>query len=108
VTSGLVAVVFSTMVFMNPIGMRMAFGTPLTLRMLVAATLGVGGVALLFVPEIDAARHGGRAALGIAVALGATVVATIGNLIAVRNHKVGLPTFPATAWGMFYGALSAR
>jgi drug/metabolite transporter (DMT)-like permease len=107
VTSGLVAVVFSTIVFMNPIGMRIAFGTPLTLRMLAAATLGVGGVALLFVPEIDAARHGGRAALGIVVAFGATVLATIGNLLAARNHKVGLPTFPATAWGMLYGALSA-
>lgn len=107
VASGLVAVVFSTIVFMNPIGMRIAFGAPLTLRMLVAATLGVGGVALLFVPEIDAARHGGHALLGIVVAFGATVIATIGNLFAVRNHKVGLSTFPATAWGMLYGALTA-
>ncbi len=107
VASGLVAVVFSTIVFMSPVGMRLAFGAPLTLRTLVAATLGVGGVALLFVPELDAARHGGSAALGIAYALSATVLATVGNLIAVRNHKAGLPTFPATAWGMAYGALVA-
>ena len=107
VASGLVAVVFSTIVVMSPVGMRLAFGAPLTWRTLVAAALGVGGVALLFVPELDAARHGGSAALGIAFALGATVLATIGNLIAVRNHQAGLPTFPATAWGMAYGALVA-
>jgi drug/metabolite transporter (DMT)-like permease len=107
VASGLVAVVFSTIVFMNPIGTRFAFGTPLTARTLLAAALGVAGVALLFVPEIDAARHGGSAALGIAFAFGGTVIATAGNLIAVRNHNEDLPTFPATAWGMAYGALTA-
>ena len=107
VASGLVAVVFSTIVFMNPIGTRFAFGTPLTARTLLAAALGVAGVALLFVPEIDAARHGGSAALGIAFAFGGTVIATAGNLIAVRNHNEDLPTFPTTAWGMAYGALTA-
>ncbi|MEO8507234.1 MAG: EamA family transporter [Betaproteobacteria bacterium] len=107
VASGLVAVVFSTIVFMSPVGMRLAFGAPLTWRTLIAATLGVGGVALLFAPELDAARHGGSAALGIAYAFAATVLATVGNLIAVRNHKAGLPTVPATAWGMAYGVLAA-
>jgi drug/metabolite transporter (DMT)-like permease len=28
-------------------------------------------------------------------------------MIAVRNHNAGLPTFPTTAWGMAYGALTA-
>lgn len=46
-TSGLVAVLFSMVVFMIPIGARGLFGTPLTMRTLVAATLGVLGVALL-------------------------------------------------------------
>ncbi len=107
VPSGLVAVVFSTIVFMNPIGAHFVFGTPLTMRTLVAAALGVAGVALLFLPELEAARHGGSAALGIAFGLGGTVIATAGNLIAVRNHKVGLATFPTTAWGMAYGTLTA-
>jgi drug/metabolite transporter (DMT)-like permease len=104
VASGLVAVVFSTIVFMSPIGMRIVYGEPLTVRTLVAATLGVAGVGLLFLPELDAARRGGQAALGIGIALGATAIACIGNLVAVRNHRAGLPTFPATAWGMAYGA----
>ena len=107
VPSGLVAVVFSTIVFMNPIGMRFSFGTPLSARMLFAATLGVAGIALLFLPELTAARSGGAAGLGVAFALIGTVVATIGNLVAIRNHDAGIPTFPGTAWGMAYGALTA-
>ena len=107
VTSGLVAVLFSTIVFMNPLGMRLAFGTPVTARALIAATLGVGGVALLFLPELGQATQGGSAGYGVALALGATVIACGGNLIAIRNHNAGIPTFPGTAWGMAYGALSA-
>ena len=105
VASGLVAVVFSTIVFMSAIGMRLVFGEPLTVRTLLAAALGVTGVALLFLPQLSAAREGGSAALGIGIALVATAFATVGNLIAVRNHRVGLPTLPVTAWGMLYGAL---
>jgi len=107
VPSGLVAVVFSTIVFMAPVGMRLAFGTPLTLRTLFAAVLGVGGVALLFLPELDAARRGGRAAMGVGFGLLGTALAAVGNVVAVRNHNAGLPTLPVTAWGMGYGALTA-
>lgn len=106
-TSGLVAVLFSTIVFMNPIGARLAFGTPLTARMLVAATLGVTGVGLLFLPELRAAGAGGQAALGIAFGLGATAIASSGNLTAARNQRAGIPVLPGIAWGMGYGALVA-
>ena len=105
VASGLVAVVFSTIVFMSPIGMRVFYGEALTVRTLVAAAMGVTGVALLFLPELSAARQGGSAAMGITIALVATVFAAVGNLIAVRNHRAGLPTLPVTAWGMLYGSL---
>jgi drug/metabolite transporter (DMT)-like permease len=107
VTSGVVAVLFATIVFMNPAGMRLAFGVPLSARTLIAATLGVAGIVLLFLPELDQAPHGSSTGYGVAFALGATVTACGGNLIAMRNHNAGIPTFPGTAWGMAYGAASA-
>jgi drug/metabolite transporter (DMT)-like permease len=107
VASGLVAVVYSTIVFMTPIGMRVAFGTPLRPRLFVAATLGVAGVALLFLPELVEARRGGSMAVGVALTLAATAACAAGNLIAVRNHNAGLPTIPGTAWTMTYGTLFA-
>jgi drug/metabolite transporter (DMT)-like permease len=106
-TSGLVAVLFSTIVFMNPIGARLVFGTALTLRTLVAAALGVIGVALLFLPELTQARQGGTAALGIVFGLGATAIASGGNLAAMRNQAARIPVLSGTAWGMAYGALTA-
>jgi drug/metabolite transporter (DMT)-like permease len=106
-TSGLVAVLFSTLVFMSPVAMRLAFGTPLKVRTFVAATFGVSGVALLFLPELRQAQQGGAIARGILLALTATASAAAGNLIAVRNHRAGLATLPATMWGLAYGSMFA-
>lgn len=106
-TSGLVAVLFSTIVFMNPIGARWLFGTPLTRRTLVAALLGVVGVALMFVPGLAHAARSREAAFGIAVGLGATVIASAGNMAAMRNQRAGIPVLTSTAWGMAYGALAS-
>jgi drug/metabolite transporter (DMT)-like permease len=105
VTSGLVAVVFSTIVFMTPLGTRIAFGAPIRAATLVGAVLGVAGVALLFVKELRAASHGGEAALGIGYAFGATAIAALGNLASMRIQRDGWPLLSSTAWGMGYGAV---
>jgi hypothetical protein len=100
-------VLFSTIVFLNPIGMRLFFGAPLTARTFIAAAMGVAGVALLFLPELLQARGGGAVAYGVVFGLGSTVIASGGNLIAQRNQRAGIPTLSGNAWGMAYGALVA-
>ena len=107
IASGLVAVLFSTIAFMSLVGTRLAFGTPISARALAGATLGVGGVSLLFLPELRAAGDGSDVGAGIAFGLGATALATGGNLVSMRMQKARLPIFETTAWGMAYGALFA-
>ena len=104
IASGLVAVLFSLIVFLNLIGVRVFFRTPISARTLIGAALGVPGVTLLFWRELG--RGSADAALGIAFGLGATVLACAGNLIAVRNQRRGVPLLPGVAWGMGYGALA--
>lgn len=103
-TSGLVAVLYSTMVYMTPFATRIAFGVPLKASTFAAATLCVGGIALLFLPELHAAQNVDAVAVGVAYSLAAVLACCVGNLIAVRNHNAGVPTIPATAWGFAYGA----
>jgi len=62
---------------------------------------------LLFLPELTQARGGGAVAYGVAIGLGATIIASGGNLIAQRNQRAGIPTLAGNAWGMAYGALAA-
>ena len=106
-TSGLVAVLFSTIVFTNPIGMRIAYGVPIARRTLFAAALGVVGVVLLFLPELLTIQSSRSVALGIAFGLAGTLLATGGNVIAVRNHDASVGILEGTVWGMAWGAATA-
>jgi hypothetical protein len=105
VASGLVAVLFSTIVFMNPVGMRLVFGAR-SLAPFVAATLVSPAWRCC-----SSRAHAGELRrvrwLRRGVRPRATVIATGGNLVAMRNHNARIPTFPGTAWGMAYGALTA-
>ena len=107
VASGLVAVVFSTIVFMTPLGARLAFGTPIAQRTMVGGALGVSGVALMMLPELAPGFGHGALAAGVAWALAATAIAAIGNLVSMRMHRDGVPVLPSAAWGMAYGAVVA-
>lgn len=104
VASGLVAVVFSTIVFLTPFGAWLAFRTAIERRTLTGAVIGVAGIALLFLPELALAREGGFVAIGLAFAFGATAIAAGGNLVSMRLQRDGLPVLPSAAWGMLYGA----
>ena len=104
-TSGLVAVLFTSIIFFNIVNGRMIFGTPIERRVLVAAAAGVLGVALLFLPELRAAFHNPTIAHGAVLALAATYVASLGNMAASRNTLAGLPVVTVNAYGMAYGAV---
>jgi drug/metabolite transporter (DMT)-like permease len=105
ITSGLVAVIFSLLVFLNIIGTRLFFATPLRPITLLGAMLGVGGVALVFMPELSRASETGNPRLGLLFALIATLSASFGNMAAARNYGRGLPVVQLNTFGMLYGAL---
>ena len=105
ITSGLVAVVFSLLVVLNIVGARIFFGTPLKSSTLLGAVLGIAGVALVFLPEMSRGTGSGDSALGVALALGGALTASLGNIVAYRNHGRGLPVVQMNAFGMLYGAL---
>ncbi|MBM5810843.1 MAG: DMT family transporter [Gammaproteobacteria bacterium] len=105
-TSGLVAVLFTMLVHLNLVNARIFFGQPVEPRIVVAATAGVLGVALLFLPEILAAAGDATVLRGAALVLGATFLASLGNMAALRNTSHGLPVVTVNAWGMGYGTIS--
>ncbi|MBC7513386.1 MAG: EamA family transporter [Herminiimonas sp.] len=113
VVSALVAVLFALMVFWNALGARLFFGSRITWRTLCAAALSITGVALLFSRSLQGAWHpkpGSNSAgflFGLALAVGATLSASAGNMVAVqvgRTHQNSV--LVTTAWAMFWGMLS--
>jgi drug/metabolite transporter (DMT)-like permease len=105
IPSGLVAVLFSLMVFGNALSGWWLFAQPVTRRFLAAAACGVLGVVLIFWPEVVAAGARPNAALGLSVGLLAVVMACVGNAITLSLTRRGVPLIPVLGWGMTYGAL---
>ena len=103
-TSGLVAVIFTSIIFFNLVNARLIFGTPIERRVLVAAAAGMLGVALLFLPELRAAAGDRTVMQGCMLALTATYIASLGNMAAMRNAGTGMPVVTVNAYGMAYGA----
>ena len=99
-TSGLVAVVFSLVVFFNIFGMRLFFGAPIRSAALLAALIAVSGVTLVFLPELLRFSNSRTQLQGLGFALGATAVASLGNMTAVRNQHHQLPVIQVNAWSM--------
>lgn len=105
VPTGLLAVVFA---LASPINLGLAalfFGKPVELRVLLGAAIGVSGVALLYAPEIMGTGFDLAALGGLALALAGTVSFCLGNMVSSVTQRAGVSDYPATAWGMSYGAL---
>ena len=105
-TSGLVAVAFSSIVVMNIVGTALLFAVPIRGRVVLGAAAGIAGLWLVFWPEIrafDLARDG---TVGLALVLAGTALASLGMLTSARNQMHGLPVVQTNAFGMTYGALA--
>jgi drug/metabolite transporter (DMT)-like permease len=104
-TSGLVAVLFTAIIFLNLVNARIFFGTPIEARVMLAAGAGMLGVGLLFLPELQAAIGTHVVIEGALLALAGTYLASLGNMAATRNARQGLSVVTANAYGMAYGTL---
>jgi len=105
VTSGLVAVAFSLLVVLNIVGSRIFFGTPLRPATVLGALLGLTGIVLVFLPEFGRDAGKGSPAFGISLSLLGALTASMGNIVAYRNHGSGLPVVQMNLFGMIYGAI---
>lgn len=103
-TSGLVAVVFSTIVFMNIMNGALLFSTPVRGRVVAGASLGLVGITLVFWPELAGFEVSSAGFRSIGLSIVATWVASLGNMAALRNQRRGLPVVESNAFGMAYGA----
>jgi drug/metabolite transporter (DMT)-like permease len=104
-TSGLVAVAFSTVVAMNILLGALLLRAPIRPRVPVGAAVGLVGIAIVFWPEIAAFELSSAGTVGLVLALTGTASASLGMLTSGRAQAAGLPVIQANAYGMGYGAL---
>jgi drug/metabolite transporter (DMT)-like permease len=109
ITSGLVAIIFSTVIVMNIINGAIFLKKPVQGIVLLGALVGLLGIILVFWHEIEASQAvseqaSAKVLKGLGIGLVATFFASLGNILSARNQSHQLPVLQTNAFGMAYGA----
>ena len=103
-TSGLVAVIFSTILMWNILNLRLFMKQPVAWRAFTGGVLGLIGICIVFWHDLSAFTAT-RGLIGLLIALLGAYLASIGNVVGSRNARSGVPVTQANVYGMAYGAL---
>lgn len=103
--SGLLAVIFSTLLLMNVVTGAVFLGTRISGRVVAGGLVGLAGMALLFRQELHSFDLQSGGARGLVLSLLATVVVSVGNITSARNQRAGISVTVANGLGMAYGGL---
>jgi drug/metabolite transporter (DMT)-like permease len=104
VTSGVVAVLFSTASVFNVVNQWIWLGQRPQPRVLIGAILGVAGIGLVFGREVVHLGATQGTALGVLLALAGTLSFSIGNIISARLKAARVDMPNTVARGMTYSA----
>jgi drug/metabolite transporter (DMT)-like permease len=104
VTTGLLAVLFSTIVMSNAVLERLFFRSPWDARLAAASVMGTMGIAMVFWPEVSRLSLGDDAILGVLLGLGSMFCASLGNMAAAKNLRGDTPVIAVNAYAMGFAA----
>ncbi|WP_246844823.1 DMT family transporter [Altererythrobacter sp. TH136] len=104
-TSGVVAVMFGMLMVPNALLARWWLGQQVTPRFLAGSAIAIAGIALLLIHEAQVARLGGNVALGVALALGGILSASIANVSQATATGRAQPMMALLTFAMLYGTL---
>jgi drug/metabolite transporter (DMT)-like permease len=104
--SGLVAVVFSLIIFLNIINGAIFLKSKIRLYVVYGAVLGIIGMVLVFKEELLFFSLSSENSFALLLAVIAAILASYGNITSAFVQKKNLPVIQTNAFAMFYGPLS--
>lgn len=103
-TSGLVAVTFSTIIIFNVLFGAIFLKSRIRIQVLLGAVIGIIGLGIIFWSELSDMEVVGNQVIGLTLAVIGSVSASLGNIVSARNQQTSLPVIQTNAYGMVYGA----
>ncbi|MBN2520502.1 MAG: EamA family transporter [Bacteroidales bacterium] len=104
-TSGLVAIIFSLIIFLNILFSAIFLKIKMKPDVAIGAVLGISGTALIFKNELRAFNFSDENFFALMLCLISIVLASLGNVISARNQKSNIPVIQTNAFGMTYGSI---
>ncbi len=103
--SALVAVAFSTIIFLNIFFGTIFLGKRSEKKTFIGAILGVTGTILLFRQELMGIKVEDLPVFHLIMCFGSVIIASMGNITSAFNQSKGLPVMQTNAFGMLYGGI---
>ncbi|MEE8118881.1 MAG: DMT family transporter [Gammaproteobacteria bacterium] len=103
--SGLVALVFSVTVIFNLLNEVLFFRKAISAQKVIAASMGIVGLALVFHREIAVQSIDQDLLLGAGFVIAAAWVVSLGNFLAAKILSNQLPILTLNSYGMLFGAI---
>ena len=104
-TSGLVAIVFSTIVFLNIFFGSLFLKSKIRPLVVTGAIIGFIGISFVFKNEIMIFDLSSQSSIALIIALIGAISASLGNITSAYNQKKKIPVLQTNAFGMLYGSL---
>ena len=104
-TSGVVAVIFSLIIFFNIFFNALFLKGKIKKEVFFAAILGVSGTVLLFNSEFSEIDLNSKSITGLFFCLAGITLASLGNILSAFKQKKKIPVIQGNAFAMIYGSL---
>ena len=101
--SGLVAIVFSSIIFLNIINGAIFLGSKIRLYVVYGAIIGMIGIFLIFKEELLYFSLSSENSFALVLAFIGAILASFGNITSAFVQKKKLPVIQTNAFAMFYG-----
>lgn len=105
IVSAVVALMSSCIIYINVVMRRIFLNKPMRADVLVGATFGLLGMAMIFVPKFARIENDDLLTLGIVLACISFVCASLGNVISERILDHGTPVIQMNFWAMSYALI---
>lgn len=104
-TSGLVAIIFSGLIFINVFLNAIILKAPVRKNVVFGGLVGIAGVALIFKDELKIFDFSDQNFVAFLMAVGSVTLASSGNILSAYSQKQKIPVIQSNAYGMLYGAV---
>ncbi|MFC4699235.1 DMT family transporter [Glaciecola siphonariae] len=101
--SALLAVLSSSVIYFNVVLRRIILGKAIRLEVIIGATIGLLGIALIFAPEFEKMSLTEGISLGLLFATASFLSAAFGNITSERILDRQTGVIPMNFWAMSYG-----
>jgi drug/metabolite transporter (DMT)-like permease len=107
INSALAAILSTSIVYMNVVFARIFLGDKIKPEVLIGATIGIIGIVLIFMPEVEFNNNNNDNNIwsGVAIVLAASIFASLGNIFSAKTQRKNIPIVQANTLGMGYAAI---